>query len=212
MMKRLFVAGLAAGLSMGLALPARAQTTAAPETRVNVIEPALDLDIAETALSFGQGTPGTTLLGGGNLTVTFSDAATDEQDTTGWSVYCAATPLSRSGGGGTIAQANIAGSRTGLSFTPSTGPSGAASGATPVVGTTQGMTALSGNLYLFKSGGSQASTSSGGTGGVGGTIRSRGTWTTTIPGLNFQVTIPGGQATGSYTGTLTMTIVRGIQY
>lgn len=204
-LKKLFVAGLTCMLAVSAWTPAaHAQSTNA-ETRVNVIEPALDLDITETTLLFGQGTPNTTVYGTGTLNVTFSDAASAEQDTTGWSVGCAATQLSRTGGGANIAQANLAAQRTSLTFTPTTG-----TGASPTAGTTVGFTALTGTFYLFKAGGQYASTSV--TNGTLANMYSRGAWTTAIPGSNFRVSIPAGQMTGTYTGTLTMTITRGLSY
>lgn len=209
-LKKLFVAGLTCVLAVSVWTPAvHAQSTNA-ETRVNVIEPALDLDITETTLLFGQGTPNTTVYGTGTLNVTFSDAASAEQDTTGWSVGCAATQLSRTGGGANIAQANLAAQRTALTFTSSTGTAGNGAGMQPTAGTTAGFTALTGTFYLFKAGGTYASTSV--ANGTLANMYSRGTWTTAIPGSNFRVSIPSGQMTGTYTGTLTMTITRGLSY
>lgn len=210
-LKKLFVAGLTCMLALSVWTPAAfAQTTSNAETRVNVIEPALDLDITETQLVFGQGTANTTVFGTNALGLTFSDAATAEQDTTGWTVGCAATQLSRNGGGGTIAQGQLAVQRTALTFASGNGDAGAGVGATPTVGTTVGYTALSGTVYLFKSGGSHASTSV--SGGTTANMYSRGTWTTNVPGGNFRVTIPNGTAPGTYTGTMTMTITRGLAY
>lgn len=203
-MKRLAPAALACGLLLSLAAnPASAAPSDSVQMSVDVISPSLSISVNPTTqtLNFGDMTKGSTSQLSSTFQVEVTDAATTSQMTDGWKVMM--QPSNLTSGANTVA---LGSSKTTtvstLQYKPSAGSitwsagAGTAGSTQPVLVNTTTQTMLTtGSYYFFRASGANGS---------------KGTWTGVVPSNYFELALATNQPTGTYTGTLTLTVSRGL--
>lgn len=179
--------------------PASAAGNDNTQTTVEIVQPALSLEINETTLHFGDAAGITsqntydsyTSAPGVGLSVTVNDSATANQATTGWVVSAQASDLT--GTNGTIPASGFSfGGDPGMAtFTwNSGGPAG--TGVSMEAPFDSFPSPLDTEQPIFGAAADQG----------------KGNWTADFAPNAFQLFVPGSTAAGTYTGTLTLTVAR----
>lgn len=190
---RKFALVLAAGMLVVAPQAVFAATTDNVQTTVTVVEPALDIDLEAGPLSFGTSRTSDATYDSDGLTVTVTDSATDTQTTTGWNVTAQASALTS--GANSISADNVKFNKDGVMTVTDTGGA-QTQNASPII---NGALAASVNLDAAQ----KLVTSS-------AVNQSKGSFQLAFANDSFKLFVPGATPAGTYTGTLTMTISRGL--
>lgn len=190
---RKFALVLAAGMLVVAPQAVFAATTDNVQTTVTVVEPALDIDITSASLDFGASRTSNATYSSTGLNVTVTDSATDLQTTTGWNVTAQASALTS--GGNSISADNVKFVKAG-GMTPTDSGGTQAQNASPIL---PGGLAAEVNLDTAQ----KIVTSS-------AVNQSKGSFDLAFANDSFKLFVPGATPAGTYTGTLTMTISRGL--
>lgn len=178
-----------------LALPtSAAAATSNTDTTVEVVEPALSVSITDATLSFGANRTSEAYYDSGGLTVTVTDPASDLQATTGWNLTAVASDVVS--GPNTITAENVKFHRATVMAALDSGGD-QTQDQPPVVnaGLPGLLNPLDAPLKIVT---------------AAGTNTSKGSFQLVFPGDAFQLYLPGNTPGGTYTGSMTLTISRGI--